>query len=101
MHMLVLDYVISRKTVSEESAKYDRTEGSNKGYDCRKGMSEIWIDQMLERLPLEYQKYAEWPVNFVRGLNYSFEQDHDVWRPFLLNNGTATMPSERGTLSTI
>ncbi|KAH7013519.1 hypothetical protein EDB80DRAFT_710198 [Ilyonectria destructans] len=101
MHMLVLDYVISRKTVSEESAKYCRNAGFNNGYDCRKGMSEIWIDQMLEQLPLEYQKYAEWPVNFVRGLSYSFEQDHDVWRPFLLNNGAATMPSERGTISTI
>ncbi|KAF7547704.1 hypothetical protein G7Z17_g7533 [Cylindrodendrum hubeiense] len=92
MHMLVLDYVISRKTaIGGRSAKHCGNLGSRKEYDYRKGISKIWIGQILERLPSEYKKYAEWPVNFVRGLGYYFEQEHEVWRPFLLSNGTATI----------
>lgn len=95
MHMLVIDYVMSRKTILEKPFVPSGRPGSSKGYDTRKGMSKIWIEQMLERLLPDFRKYAEWPVSFVRGLSYSFEQDDEVWRPFLLSNGQATLTSIR------
>ncbi|KPM36641.1 T-complex protein 1 subunit epsilon [Neonectria ditissima] len=98
MHMLALDYVMSRKTFVEKSAKPWGSLGPSEGYDCRKGMSKIWIDKMLEQLPSEYHKYAEWPANFVRGLTYSFNKEDQVWRPFFLNNGTTTLSSEHSTV---
>lgn len=101
MHMLVLDYVMSRKTILVEPFTTSGRPGSTKGHDTRKGMSKIWIEQMLVRLPLDLHKYAEWPVSFVRGLSYSFKKDDEVWRPFLLSNGQATLTSNHGTVSMV
>ncbi|KAH7151906.1 hypothetical protein B0J13DRAFT_547104 [Dactylonectria estremocensis] len=99
MHMLVLDFVISRKTIVKGSTDGDKIPRCSKAFDSNKGMFGFWIDQMLDQLPPEYEKYAMWPVNFVRGLDYSFELGHEVWRPFLLSIGKATLPAERGTVS--
>ncbi|KAK7408993.1 hypothetical protein QQX98_008812 [Neonectria punicea] len=101
MHMLALDYVMSRKTFVQQSAKPWGSLGPREGYDCRKGMSKVWIDKMLEQLPPEYHKYAEWPAKFVRGLTYSFNQGDEVWRPFYLNDGITTLSSDHGILPAI
>ncbi|KAK7433161.1 hypothetical protein QQZ08_000092 [Neonectria magnoliae] len=101
IHMLALDYVMSRKTFVQQSAKPWGSLGTREGCDCRKDMSKVWIDKMLEQLPPEYHKYAEWPAKFVRGLTYSFNQENEVWRPFFLNDGITTLSTEHGTLPAI
>ncbi|KAH7161355.1 hypothetical protein EDB81DRAFT_784547 [Dactylonectria macrodidyma] len=101
MHMLVLDFVISRKTLIKGGTDGDKFQRYSKAFDSNKGMFGFWIDQMVEELPPEYRKYAMWPVNFVRGLDFSFELGHEVWRPFLLSIGKTTLPAERGTVLVI
>ncbi|RSM14572.1 hypothetical protein CEP52_001191 [Fusarium oligoseptatum] len=96
MHTLVLDFVMSKKAVDE----FGKTGIGRNGYDCRRAMSKVWIEQIQGRLPAEYQEYAEWPVKLVKSLNYSFDKDAEVWEPFLLSRGTATL-SETDTLSLV
>ncbi|RMJ14803.1 hypothetical protein CDV36_005537 [Fusarium kuroshium] len=96
MHTLVLDFVMSKKAVDE----FGKTGIGRNGYDCRRAMSKVWIEQIQGRLPAEYQVYAEWPVKLVKSLNYSFDKDAEVWEPFLLSRGTATL-SETDTLSLV
>ncbi|KAM0562759.1 hypothetical protein ACHAPJ_001599 [Fusarium lateritium] len=90
MHMLVLEFVMSRKAV--EGAQ--RTRLGMKGYYCKKAMSKIWIQQILENLPPEYYKYGEWPLKFINNLHYSFDDEDQVWKPFFLSNGRAILPEE-------
>ncbi|KAM5348779.1 hypothetical protein ACJ41O_008602 [Fusarium nematophilum] len=92
MHMLVLEFVMGRKSVEDGG---NGGPGASKGYDCRKAMSKIWMERMLERLPPEYHEYAEWPIRFARSLNYSFNKDNQVWKPFMLNDGKVTWPEKR------
>ncbi|KAM0426802.1 hypothetical protein ACHAPT_008118 [Fusarium lateritium] len=96
MHILVLDFVMSKKSVDE----FGKTGIGRKGYDCRRAMSKVWIEEIQGRLPVKYQEYAEWPVRFIRSLNYSFDKDAEVWEPFLLSRGQATL-SEKDTLSLV
>lgn len=96
MHTLVLDFVMSKKAVDE----FGKTGIGRHGYDCRRAMSKVWIEEIQGRLPAEYQEYAEWPVKLVKSLNYSFDKDAEVWEPFLLSRGTATL-SETDTLSLV
>ncbi|KAJ4160571.1 hypothetical protein NW754_003690 [Fusarium falciforme] len=94
MHTLVLDFVMSKKAVDE----FGKTGIGRHGYDCRRAMSKVWIEEIQGRLPAEYQEYAGWPVKLIKSLNYSFDKDAEVWEPFLLSRGTATL-SETDTLS--
>ncbi|KAF4977512.1 hypothetical protein FZEAL_5991 [Fusarium zealandicum] len=87
MHMLVLDFVMSRKVVEEG----DKVRRGQAGYDCKKAMSKVWIERMLKQLPPEYQSYAEWPVRFSRGIKHSFNEGSQDWEPFFLSNVKATM----------
>lgn len=91
MHMLILDFVMSRKSI-EAISYIGSSIGFKKGFDYRRGMSKLWIEQIYERLPIEYKPYAEWTVNFSRSLMVSHEHENEVWNPFLLTNGKAIMP---------
>ncbi|OBS19597.1 hypothetical protein FPOA_11322 [Fusarium poae] len=87
MHMLVLEFVMSRKAVEGDK----RSSTGQKGYYCRKATSKLWVLKILNNLPLEYYKYGEWPLRFINSLDYSFDDEDQVWKPFLLSNGTAIM----------
>ena len=93
MHILILDYVMSRKSV-QGGLMANASPGFVKGLDYRKGMSRLWIEQINDQLPAEYHEYAAWPVNFMRSLTYSFNHENEVWKPFLLSEGTAIYQSE-------
>ncbi|KAF5023162.1 hypothetical protein F66182_4776 [Fusarium sp. NRRL 66182] len=86
MHILVLEFVMSRKAV----------EGSNRqrGQGCRKAMSKVWVQQIVKRLPHEYHEYGEWPIKFIKSLEYSFDDEDQVWKPFMLSSGTAVWSEE-------
>jgi hypothetical protein len=83
MHMLVLEFVMSRKAMEGDG----RSTLGQKGYYCRKAMSKVWVQQILNRLPLEYCEYGEWPLRFIDSLNYSFDDEYQVWKPFFLSSG--------------
>ncbi|KAM0218421.1 hypothetical protein ACHAPQ_011247 [Fusarium lateritium] len=87
MHMLVLEFVMSRKAIEEDR----RSTPGQKGYNCRKAMSKVWVQQILSKLPLEYCKYGEWPLKFISSLDYSFDDEHQVWKPFFLSSGRAIL----------
>jgi hypothetical protein len=88
--MLVLGFVMSRKLIEGDK----RSALGKKGFYCRKAMSKIWIQQILQALPLEYYEYGEWPMKFINGLNYSFDEEYQVWKPFFLSNGRAVLQRE-------
>lgn len=90
MHMLVLEFVMSRKAVEGDK----RSSIGQKGYYCRKAMSKVWVQKILSKLPLEYCEYGEWPLRFINSLNYSFDDEDQVWKPFMLSSGTAILPVE-------
>ncbi|KAK7221034.1 hypothetical protein V2G26_009037 [Clonostachys chloroleuca] len=94
MHMLTLDFVMSRKDV-QDGSRLGSSEAYQKGYDCRKNMSVAWIGQMLSELPEEYRVYAEWIQRFSQGLTFSFDSDDEIWKPFLLHHGKANLPSSQ------
>ncbi|VUC33608.1 unnamed protein product, partial [Clonostachys rosea] len=94
MHMLTLDFVMSRKDV-QDGSRLGSSEAYRKGYDCRKNMSVAWISQMLGELPKDYQVYAEWIQRFSQGLTFSFDSDDEIWKPFLLHHGKANLPSSQ------
>ncbi|KAL6923399.1 hypothetical protein FSST1_000673 [Fusarium sambucinum] len=96
MHMLVLEFVMSRKAVEGDK----RSSKGQKGYHCRKATSKLWVLNIHNNLPLEYYEYSEWPLRFINSLNYSFDDEDQVWKPFLLSNGTAIM-QEGDTMSFI
>jgi hypothetical protein len=96
MHMLVLEFVMSRKAVEGDK----RSAISQKGYYCRKAMSKVWVQKILSKLPQEYCEYGEWPLRFINSLNYSFDDEDQVWKPFMLSSGTAILP-EDDTLSLV
>ncbi|RGP69351.1 c6 transcription factor [Fusarium sporotrichioides] len=94
MHMLVLEFVMSRKVVEGDK----RSSMGQKGYYYRKATSKGWIQHIFNRLPLEYHEYGEWPLRFINSLSYSFDDEDQVWKPFLLSSGTAVL-QEGGALS--
>lgn len=94
MHMLVLEFVMSRKVMEGDG----RSRLGQKGYYCRKAMSKVWVQQILSRLPLKYCEYGEWPLRFIGSLNYSFDDEHQVWKPFFLSSGRAIL-TEGNTFS--
>ncbi|KAH7197983.1 uncharacterized protein B0J16DRAFT_31766 [Fusarium flagelliforme] len=96
MHMLVLEFVMSRKAVEGDK----RSAIGQKGYYCRKAMSKVWVQKILSKLPQEYYEYGEWPLRFINSLNYSFDDEDQVWKPFMLSSGTAILPEE-DTLSLV
>ncbi|RGP63483.1 sterol uptake control 2 [Fusarium longipes] len=96
MHMLVLEFVMSRKAVEGDK----RSSLGQKGYYCRKAMSKVWVQQILNNLPSKYCEYGEWPLRFINSLNYSFDDEDQVWKPFLLSSGTAIL-QEEDTLSLV
>lgn len=61
-------------------------------------MSKVWVQQILRKLPIEYYEYGEWPLRFINSLNYSFDDEDQVWKPFFLSNGRTVIPA-RETLS--
>lgn len=87
MHMLVLEFVMSRKAVEGDQ----RSSMGQKGYYFRKATSKGWVQQILNRLPSEYYEYGEWPLRFINSLNYSFDGEDQVWKPFLLSSGMAIL----------
>ncbi|CAJ0548754.1 Ff.00g023670.m01.CDS01 [Fusarium sp. VM40] len=87
MHMLILEFVMSRKAMEEGG----RSTLGQKGYYCRKAMSKVWVQQILSRLPLKYCEYGEWPLRFIDSLNYSFDDEYQVWKPFFLSSGRAIL----------
>lgn len=93
MHMLVLDFVMSRKSVQKASTIRGST-GFQKGFDYRRGMSRLWVEQIYSKLPEEYREYGEWPLKFMRSLTYSFSHENDIWKPFCLSDGTAICNTE-------
>ncbi|KAF4446529.1 Sterol uptake control protein 2 [Fusarium austroafricanum] len=88
MHLLVLEFVMSRKELENNK----RSVVGKKGYHCRKAMSKIWVQQILRKLPVEYYEYGEWPLKFINSLNYSFDDEDQVWKPFFLSRGRAVLP---------
>ncbi|KAF4991585.1 hypothetical protein FGRMN_7704 [Fusarium graminum] len=88
MHMLVVEFVMGRKTVDED----EMSTPSQKSHYYRKAMSKVWIQQILEKLPLEYREYGEWTSNFTSSLDYSFDDEDQVWKPFVLSSGRAILP---------
>ncbi|EXK33360.1 hypothetical protein FOXG_06157 [Fusarium oxysporum f. sp. lycopersici 4287] len=89
LHMLVLEFVMSRKSVEGDK----RSALGKKGYHCRKAMSKVWVQQILRKLPVEYYEYGEWPLRFINSLNYSFDDEDQVWKPFFLSNGRTVVPA--------
>ncbi|CAF3505712.1 unnamed protein product [Fusarium graminearum] len=87
IHMLVLEFVMSRKAVEGDK----RSSMGQKGYYFRKATSKGWVQQILSRLPSEYYEYGEWPLRFINSLNYSFDGEDQVWKPFLLSSGMAIL----------
>ncbi|KAF5666027.1 sterol uptake control 2 [Fusarium heterosporum] len=87
MHMLVVEFVMGRKTVNEDKMSTP----SQKSHYYRKAMSKVWIQQILEKLPLEYREYGEWTLNFINSLDYSFDDEDQVWKPFVLSSGRAIL----------
>lgn len=87
--MLVLEFVMSRKSVEGDK----RSALGKKGYHCRKAMSKVWVQQILRKLPVEYYEYGEWPLRFINSLNYSFDDEDQVWKPFFLSNGRTVVPA--------
>ncbi|PTD01867.1 hypothetical protein HYE67_005931 [Fusarium culmorum] len=96
MHMLVLEFVMSRKAVEGDK----RSSMGQKGHYFRKATSKGWVQQILNRLPSEYYEYGEWPLRFINSLNYSFDGEDQVWKPFLLSSGMAILQGE-DTLSLV
>lgn len=88
MHMLVLDFVMSRKEV-EDGGTVRKHDPTLKGYDTRKSMALRWIENIWAELPEAYREYAEWPRNFAKGLRLSFGKEDDIWLPFRLHDGIA------------
>ncbi|KAF4334166.1 c6 transcription factor [Fusarium beomiforme] len=93
-HMLVLEFVMSRKAIEGNK----RSELGKKGSQFRKAMSKMWVQQILQKLPPGYYEYGEWLLKFINSLNYSFDAEDQVWKPFLLSNGT-TVVQDGETLS--
>lgn len=67
MHMSTLDFLMSRDDVKDR-ANVRLHDGLYRGYDCRKGMALSWVETICRNLLAEYKPYAEWPINFSRGL---------------------------------
>ncbi|KAH6983842.1 hypothetical protein EDB80DRAFT_875347 [Ilyonectria destructans] len=84
MHLLVLDFVMSRKAVDEASEAPTNVAQVRTGFDCRKSMTVIWIEKIMARLPNEYRPYAEGLIAFARRLTSSFLTKDGAWKPFLL-----------------
>ena len=90
IHILVLDFVMSRRVVDEEGKAPDSSTVLRSGYDCRKSMAVIWIQKVVDQLPQEYLPYATWALSFSKQLMDSFEGASELWKPFLYTLPTAT-----------
>lgn len=94
MHLLCLDFVMSRKEV--EDGDQHRVEDSAMGnWGCRQNMSARWIENLQEALPEAYKTYGLWVTDLTQGFKYSYEGHSETWRPFLLHKSKATLCSNR------
>ncbi|KAG9250447.1 uncharacterized protein F5Z01DRAFT_629404 [Emericellopsis atlantica] len=97
MHMLTVVFVISRKEVGAASADHRSTATDGKGvYACRKSMAVQWVQKMISELADEYRPYSLWLESFVNGLSFSFTKRDEIWKPFLLHNGTTIVAKFEG-----
>lgn len=83
LHLFVLDFVMSRKTVDQASDSLASESHCRTGFDGRRSTTVIWIERIMERLPEEYHPYAEGAIAFVRYLtSFSLAKD-GTWKPLL------------------
>lgn len=83
MHLLVLDFVMSRKAVDQASDTSTYASQSRTGFHGRRSMTVIWIEKIMARLPEEYYPYGEGAITFVRRHASSSLSKDGTWKPLL------------------
>ena len=85
LHLLALDFVMSRRSVDQASDALTKATQGRTGFDARRSMTVTWIEKIMARLPTEYRPYADGVITFVRHLTSFSLAKNGTWKLLTLH----------------